>query len=110
MSETGSDKQAERAKGLQEPRVGNPRDQGVESQAHAACDENAGDGTSKLMEEVLRRENLTQAHKRVKSNKGAAGVDGMTVEELLPYCQKNWTAIKEQLLNDTYAPRPVDRV
>lgn len=110
MSETGSDKQAESAEAALGTKAGSLRDQGSASQAHTACDEKAGDGTLKLMEEVLRRENLIKAHKRVKSNKGAPGMDGMTVDELLPYCRKNWTKIKEELLSGTYEPRPVERV
>ena len=53
---------------------------GTERQARTACGENAGDGTLMLMEEVLRRENMMAAHKRVVRNGGAPGVDGMTVE------------------------------
>jgi len=62
------------------------------------------------MEEVLRRENMLGAHQRVLRNEGAPGVDGMTVDELMPYCQKHWDAIREQLLNGTYEPQPVRRV
>jgi len=109
MSEAGSDKQAESAKAPEGTKAGSRRAQGEASQTRTACDEEAGDGTSKLMEEVLRRENLIRAHKRVKSNKGAPGVDGMTVEELMPYCRRHWGEIKEQLLTETYEPRPVDR-
>jgi RNA-directed DNA polymerase len=110
MSETGSEKKAERVKPPLGTSVGNTRNQGLESQTRTACDENAGDGSTKLMEEVLRRENLLRAYKRVKSNKGAAGVDGMTVDELMPYCREHWDEIKEQLLEGTYQPRPVKRV
>jgi RNA-directed DNA polymerase len=110
VSEAGSEKKAERSKPPVGMSVGNTKTQGTESQTHAACDENAGDGTTKLMEEVLRRENLLRAYKRVKANKGAAGVDGMTVDDLMPYCRKHWDEIKEQLLNGTYQPRPVKRV
>jgi RNA-directed DNA polymerase len=63
-----------------------------------------------LMEEVLRRENLMAAHRRVVQNGGAPGVDGMTVEELMPHCQEHWTRIREELLSGTYAPQPVLRV
>ena len=83
---------------------------GRERQAHAARGENAGDETTKLMEEVLRRENLMAAHQRVVRNGGAPGVDGMTVEELMPYCREHWTRIREQLLSNTYLPQPVLRV
>jgi RNA-directed DNA polymerase len=62
------------------------------------------------MEEVLRRENLMTAYKRVKRNKGAAGVDGMTVDELMPYCQKHWERIREQQLEGTYKPQPIRAV
>lgn len=60
-----------------------------------------------LMEELLRRENLMAAYKRVVRNAGAAGVDGMTVEELMPYCREHWTRIREQLRSGSYAPQPV---
>ena len=110
MGEVGSDKQAENAEELLPPKVGNQEASREESQTPAACDEKAGDGTAELMEEVLRRENLMRAHKRVKSNKGAAGTDGMSVEELMQYCRENWETIKEQLLSGTYTPRPVKRV
>ena len=110
MGEVGSDKPAERAGTPQAQRVGNPKTPGDGSQTPAACCEKAGDGTSELMEEVLRRENLMDAHKRVKANKGAAGVDGMSVEELMPYCREHWETIKEQLLSEAYKPHPVKRV
>lgn len=63
-----------------------------------------------LMEEVCERGNCWQALKRVKSNKGSAGIDGMTVEELPGYLKEHWPAIREQLLGGTYKPQPVKRV
>ena len=62
-----------------------------------------------LMEEVCARENCLQAYKRVKSNKGSAGIDGMTVEQLPGYLKKHWPAIREQLLSGTYKPQPAGR-
>lgn len=62
-----------------------------------------------LMEKVVERKNLTTAFKRVTQNKGAPGIDGMKVEELLPYLNKEWSAIKEELLSGTYKPKPVRR-
>ena len=66
--------------------------------------------TNRLMEEVCERENLKQALRRVKANKGSPGIDGMTVDELPGYLQQHWPAIREQLLNGTYEPKPVRRV
>jgi RNA-directed DNA polymerase len=77
------------------------------STGHAA--ENPA-STNQLMEEVCERENLKQALQQVKANKGSPGTDGMTVEELPGYLEQHWPAIREQLLNGTYEPKPVRRV
>ena len=66
--------------------------------------------TNRLMEAVCDRENLKEALRRVKANKGSAGVDGMTVGGITDYLKQHWPAIREQLLNGTYEPRPVRRV
>jgi RNA-directed DNA polymerase len=66
--------------------------------------------TNRLMEAVCERENLKEALRRVKANKGSAGVDGMTVGGITDYLKQHWPAIREQLLNGTYEPRPVRRV
>jgi len=66
--------------------------------------------TDRLMEEVCERENLKQALRQVKANKGSAGVDGMTVGGITDYLKQHWPAIREQLLNGTYEPKPVRRV
>jgi len=66
--------------------------------------------TNRLMEEVCERENLKEALRRVRRNKGSAGVDGMTVGGITDYLKQHWPAIREQLLNGTYEPRPVRRV
>jgi RNA-directed DNA polymerase len=66
--------------------------------------------TNRLMEEVCERENLKEALRRVRANKGSAGVDGMTVGGITDYLKQHWPAIREQLLNGTYEPRPVRRV
>ncbi|HEU0007929.1 MAG TPA: group II intron reverse transcriptase/maturase [Terriglobia bacterium] len=66
--------------------------------------------TDRLMEEVCERENLKEALRQVQSNKGSAGVDGMTVGQLPDYLKQHWPAIREQLLNGTYEPQPVRRV
>ena len=66
--------------------------------------------TNRLMEEVCERENLKAALQQVKANKGSAGVDGMTVGGITDYLKQHWPAIREQLLNGTYVPKPVRRV
>jgi RNA-directed DNA polymerase len=65
--------------------------------------------TDTLMEEVLDKENLKEALRRVKANKGSPGLDGMTVQNLTPYLVKHWPEHREQLLNGTYQPQPVRR-
>jgi RNA-directed DNA polymerase len=62
------------------------------------------------MEAVVERENMKAAWLRVRRNKGAAGVDGMSVDVLLPYLREHWPKIKEDLLVDRYHPRPVRKV
>src|SRR6195256_5130332 len=66
--------------------------------------------TNRLMEAVCERENLKAALKQVKANKGSPGVDGMTVVGIKDYLKQHWPAIREQLLNGTYEPKPVRRV
>jgi RNA-directed DNA polymerase len=62
------------------------------------------------MEEVCERENLKEALRQVKANKGSAGIDRMTVSQLSDYLKQHWPAIRKQLLNGTYEPKPVRRV
>src|SRR5438445_1717421 len=66
--------------------------------------------TNRLMEEVCERKNLKAALQRVKANKGSPGVDGLTVIGIKDYLKQHWPAIREQLLNGTYEPKPVRRV
>src|SRR6266478_3065315 len=66
--------------------------------------------TNRLMEEVVERENLKAALRQVKGNKGSAGVDGITVNQLGDYLKQHWPVIREQLLNGTYEPKPVRQV
>ena len=83
--------------------------QASEARAAKACLERpAVAGPS--MEDVVERENLKTALAQVKRNKGAAGVDGMTVGELPAYLKEHWLTIRGQLLEGTYKPEPVRRV
>src|ERR1700746_1292344 len=65
---------------------------------------------SRVMEEVCERANLREALRQVKGNKGSAGVDRITVDQLGDYLKQHWPAIREQLLIGTYEPKPVRRV
>src|SRR6266850_1635573 len=62
------------------------------------------------MEAVVERENLKTALAQVKRNKGAAGIDGMSVDDLSAYLKEHWPAIRAQLLEGAYKPQPVRRV
>ena len=67
-------------------------------------------GTSSLMEQILSKDNLNAAYLQVVRNKGAAGIDGMTVEELGSYLSENGKNIREELRTRKYKPQPVRRV
>ena len=64
----------------------------------------------KLLERIMDKDNLNRAYKRVKANKGAAGVDGMTVDEMLPYFRENQKEWIERIYNGKFTPSPVKRV
>ena len=63
-----------------------------------------------LLEEILTKENLNKAYKKVYQNKGASGVDGITVYEIKEYIQSNGDEILNQIRNRKYKPQPVRRV
>src|ERR1700681_2810121 len=63
-----------------------------------------------LMEVIVERDNLRKALAHVKRNKGAAGIDGMSLDALASYLKDHWPTIKVQLLEGTYKPQPVRRV
>lgn len=63
-----------------------------------------------LLEKILHRDNMNQAYRRVKENKGSHGVDGMSVNELLPYLKQNGDQIRQAILEGSYTPQPVRRV
>ena len=66
--------------------------------------------TDKLLEKILTNDNLNIAYKKVKSNKGAGGVDGMNVDELLSFLKDNGKQLKQLLMDGKYKPNPVRRV
>jgi RNA-directed DNA polymerase len=92
----------ERGEALQAPAQG--------SEPSVAENENGERRTDRMMEEILERENLKAALQAVLKNKGAPGVDGMTVEALTGYLKENYARIRAQLLEGKYAPQPVRRL
>ena len=76
----------------------------------AALETAEKNGTDSLLERILRRDNLNAAYKRVKQNGGAAGIDGMTVEEMLPYLREHREELVASISGGRYKPKPVRRV
>jgi group II intron reverse transcriptase/maturase len=94
----------------QDEAVNPPRPAGAPSSSPAQDAEQPDRERYELMEQVVERENMLQALRRVQQNKGAPGVDGMDVKELTPFLKEHWQGIREELLNDAYKPKPVRRV
>ena len=65
---------------------------------------------SQLLEQILERENMMTAYKKVKSNGGASGIDGINTKDVRDYLVKNWSGIREQIRQRKYKPQPVRRV
>ena len=86
-----------------------PAQGGTESFTAASATESPA-SNEQLMEEVCMPDNLKQAIRRVRRNKGSSGVDGMTVDELPNYLKEHWPDIRTQLLCGSYRPKPVKRV
>jgi RNA-directed DNA polymerase len=80
-----------------------------ESRAAKACLERPA-AAEPSMEAIVERSNLLKALEQVQRNKGAPGVDGMTIGKLAPYLKEHWPAIRVQLLEGSYKPQPVRRV
>ena len=65
---------------------------------------------SQLLEEILSRDNMRLAYKKVKANRGASGIDGITIEEIDDYLKENWVSIRDKIRKRKYKPKPVRRV
>lgn len=82
----------------------------VEAASVTAVKDNAHEELTELMSAVLERPNMQRAYERVLRNKGAPGVDGITVGELKDYLKAHWPTHKQELLEGTYQPQPVRKV
>jgi len=71
---------------------------------------NVNEYGSDLLERILSKDNMNNAYKRVKANKGSHGIDGMTVDELLQYLKEHGQELRQSLLEGRYRPQPVRRV
>jgi RNA-directed DNA polymerase len=76
-------------------------------EARPTAREHGRSGADDLMDRVVARDNLSAALRRVRQNRGSAGIDGMTVDELGPYLRDHWPGIREALLAGTYQPSAV---
>ena len=65
---------------------------------------------SELLEQILSRENMFAALNKVKANKGAGGIDGISTEEIDQYLKNNWVEIRDKIRRRKYKPKPVRRV
>jgi group II intron reverse transcriptase/maturase len=109
VTETGAKHSQPREGGLP------PKDSAERESYAGVCDsariiENNITNANGLLEQILDRDNMNRAYKRVKTNKGAAGIDGMNVEELLNYLIENGEEIKQEIREGKYKPNPVRRV
>ena len=79
----------------------------MSAELHTGTAGNTTPEQERLIEKMLERSNMMEAYKQVIGNKGSAGIDGMTVEDLKPFVQANWETIKGKLLSGTYQPKAV---
>ena len=80
------------------------------AEAGEACASGTNAEPNTLMEAALSRDNLMRAYQRVLRNKGAAGVDNMSVDALKQHLQQHWPVVRERLLAGTYQPQPIRRI
>jgi RNA-directed DNA polymerase len=88
-----------------------------ETHFRSACDEaptaghrQEGSGRDDLLQQVLSRENMVAAWKRVKANKGSVGVDGLTIEQTAEHLKVRWPQVREEIMAGTYRPQAVRHV
>ena len=90
--------------------AGESRVKAARDEARPACQQQEGLGRDGLLTQALSRENLAAAWKRVKANKGSAGVDGLTIDETSEFLRTHWPRRRAELLSGTYRPQAVRRV
>ena len=108
------------AKGSQLPSGGSTQKDSAEHEGYAGVhnpvritennNTNANESEQRLLEKIISRDNLNQAFRKVKANKGAHGTDGMKVDELLQYLKENGETLRKTIQDGKYRPKPVRRV
>lgn len=110
MSSRDADRRAEMLDSHPEGSQRNWREEGLGASSVAATRDNSAPEAEQLLEAVVERENMWRALKQVERNKGAAGVDELTVAQMRAYLREHWPRIKEELLSGNYQPQPVLKV
>src|ERR1041384_806349 len=110
MTAEDAERRAEKLESHPEGSRRNRREEGLGASKVTAERETLEPETEQLMEAVVERENMWSALKQVERNKGAAGVDKISVEQLRAYLREHWQRIKAELLVDDYQPQPVLKV
>ena len=110
MTKGDADKRAEMHEAHPEGSQRNWREEGLGASRVTARRADSGPEAEQLIAAVVERENMWLALKQVERNRGAAGVDKMTVEQLRLYLCEHWPRIKEELLAGEYQPQPVLKV
>ena len=110
MNEAGAENTANKPEPVQRVVAGSGEGTEQVRQTVTAGTEEASEKTTTLIEQGIGRENLRRVLKRVLANKGAPGVDAMSVEELTSCLKANWTRLRKELLSETYQPMPVRAV
>jgi RNA-directed DNA polymerase len=110
MSSRDAERRVERLESHPEGSRRKRREEGLGASNGTATRENSEPEAEQLLEAVVERKNMWLALKQVERNKGAAGVDQMTVAQLRAYLREHWLGIKEELLAGSYQPQPVLKV
>lgn len=110
MRPGGPDQKAESAGAARKAPAGSGEDTGTAGQGLTAAKEHSPPEATELMEQVVGVKNLREALRRVETNRGAPGADGMCIAALRGYLKEHWPSLRQQLLEGKYEPQPVRRV
>jgi RNA-directed DNA polymerase len=95
---------------MNRPETAKPTTKPIGEVRHVAAQAEKASSCDDLLEQILERDNLLEAWKRVKANRGAAGIDGVQIAGFPDFLRRHWETIRRKLLDGSYAPSPVRRV